>query len=282
MHQMTRTDLAVEARTLHLQDGALPGVTAEERNREGFAVTTVEIRSEESAKRLCKPIGVYHTVSLEPVLRREEDAFARAANALASLLRETVPLPPNQTVFVVGLGNRAITPDAIGPDAAEQVLATRHLRKQMPEQFHYMRGVSVLAPGVLGMTGIESAEMVKTLCEQIEADAVVVIDALACSEPERLCRTVQITDAGIVPGSGVGNDRAAFDRHSLGVPVAAIGVPTVMDAGIVSDQPDVKGLFITPRDIDAIVKDFSKVVAYGVNLAIQPELSIADLDLLLS
>ena len=282
MQQSVRTDLAVEARTLHLADGELPGVTAEESVREGFSVTTVRVESDEGSEKLCKPKGVYHTVLLGPVLRREEDAFARASNVLAALLRETLPLSPDQTVFVVGLGNRAITPDAVGPEAAEQILATRHLREQLPEQFSFMRGVSVLAPGVLGMTGIESAEMVKTLCQHVHADAVVAIDALACSESERLCRTVQITDAGIVPGSGVGNDRAAFDRESLGVPVAAVGVPTVMDAGIVSDAPNVQGLFITPRDIDAVVQDFSKVVAYGVNLALQPKLSISDLDLLLS
>ena len=282
MKHHIRTDLAVEARSLHLADGVLQGVTAEEAEQDGFSVTTVRVTSEEGSKKLCKPTGVYHTIVLEPVLRREDDAFARAVGVLSGLVQETLPLSPEQTVFVVGLGNRAITPDAVGPESAEQILATRHLRAQLPEQFMQMRGVSVLSPGVLGMTGIESAEMVKTLCAFVQADAVVVIDALACSEADRLCRTVQITDAGIVPGSGVGNDRAAFDRDSLGVPVVAIGVPTVMDAGIVSDAPNVQGLFITPRDIDAIVKDFSKVVAYAVNLALQPDLSISDLDLLLS
>lgn len=282
MKHTVRTDLAVEARSLHLQDGALSGVTAEEREMEGFSVTTVRVETEEGANKLCKPVGVYHTVSLDPVLRREDEAFSRGTEALAELMRQTLPLSPNLSVLVVGLGNRAITPDAVGPQSAEQILATRHLRTQLPEQFGFMRSVSVLAPGVLGMTGIESAEMVSTVCRHVGADAVVVVDALACSEAERLCRTVQITDAGIVPGSGVGNDRAAFDRAHLGIPVLAVGVPTVMDAGVVSDAPNVQGLFVTPRDIDTVVKDFSKVVAYAVNLALQPELSVSDLDLLLS
>ena len=282
MDHPVRTDLAVEARDLHAADAALSGVTAEETLRDGFSVTTVRITSDAGSDVLCKPKGVYHTVSLEPVLRREDDAFARAVGVLSVLLRQTLPLSPDMTVFVVGLGNRAITPDAVGPVSAEQILATRHLREQLPDSFGKLRSVSVLAPGVLGMTGIESAEMVRTLCKQVGADAVGVIDALACSEAERLCRTVQITDAGIVPGSGVGNDRAAFDRDGLGVPVAAVGVPTVMDAGIVSETDSLNGLFITPRDIDAVVKDFSKVVAYAVNLALQPELTISDLDLLLS
>ena len=282
MKHFVRTDLAVEARTLHLADGALTGVTAEEATRDGFSVTTVRILTDEGSGKLCKPKGVYHTVLLEPVLRREDDAFARAVGVLAELIRSALPLTAEQTAFVVGLGNRAITPDAIGPEAAEQILATRHLRQQLPEQFGSMRGVCALSPGVLGMTGIESAEMVRTLCSHVQADAVVAIDALACSESERLCRTVQITDAGIVPGSGVGNDRAAFNRERLGVPVVAVGVPTVMDVGVVSDAPEVQGLFITPRDIDAVVRDFAKVVAYAVNLALQPELTIEDLDLLLS
>lgn len=282
MKQPVRTDLAVEARALHLADGALSGVTAEELQQDGFSVTTVQILSDEGSSKLCKPKGVYHTVLLEPVLRREEDAFARAVSVLADFIRRTLPLSPDATVFVVGLGNRAITPDAIGPAAAEQILATRHLREQLPEQFGAMRGVCVLSPGVLGMTGMESAEVVRTLCTHLHADAVVVVDALACSESDRLCRTVQITDAGIVPGSGVGNDRAAFDAEHLGVPVCAVGVPTVMDAGVVSDAPELQGLFITPRDIDTVIKDFAKVIAYAVNLALQPELSISDLDLLLS
>lgn len=282
MKHPVRTDLAVEEHALRLTDGALPGVTAEESETEGFPVTTIRILTKEESGKLNKPVGVYHTVVLEPVLRREDDAFSRAVRVLASLIRETLQISEQQTVMVVGLGNRAITPDSVGPACAAQILATRHLRQQLPEQFGTLRGVCVLSPGVLGTTGIESAEMVKTLCAHVKAGAVVVIDALACSDAERLCRTIQITDAGIVPGSGVGNDRAAFNRESLGVPVAAIGVPTVMDAAVVSDAAQVQGLFLTPRDIDTIVRDLSKIAAYAVNLALQPELTISDLDLLLS
>ena len=282
MKKQIRTDLAIEAKTLCAADAELSGVTAEERKIGGFPVTTVHIREKRASEVLCKPIGVYHTVFLEPVLRREEDAFARAADVVSSLLREVLKLSEGQTVFVVGLGNRDITPDAVGPKTADQILATRHLREQVPDPFSSMRPVAAFSPGVLGKTGVESVEMVKAICERIHADAVLVIDALACSDPERLCHTIQITDAGIVPGSGVGNDRAAFDRQSLGVPVIAVGVPTVMDAGAVSDDSSVRGLFITPRDIDAVVSDFSKVVAYGVNLGLQPELTLSDLDLLLS
>jgi len=282
LNRSIRTDLAVEERALYPDDGELSGVTAEECDRDGFTVTTVRILEDAASGKLRKPKGVYHTVVLDRYLRREEDTFARAAELLSALLRETLPLQPDQTAFVVGLGNRAITPDAVGPSAAEQILATRHLRRQLPEQFSSLRDVSVFSPGVLGMTGMESAEMVKTLCRHVGADAVVVIDALACSDPDRLCRTVQITDAGIVPGSGVGNDREAFNRDALGVPVVALGIPTVIDAGSFSDLPGVQGLFITSRDIDCVMRDFSKVVAYGVNLALQPELSISDLEMLLS
>ena len=282
MQKSVRTDLAVEAKTLCASDAALSGVRAEERTVEGFPVTTIRITEKSASETLCKPVGTYHTIFLDPVLRREEDAFDRAAHAVASLLRDVLSVSAAATVLVVGLGNREITPDAVGPSSAERILATRHLREQLPEQFSAMRSVTAFSPGVLGQTGLESAEVVKAICERIRADVVIVVDALACSEPERLCHTVQVTDVGIVPGSGVGNDRAAFNSNSLGVPVVAIGVPTVMDGGAFCDSVDAQGLFITPRDIDAVVADFSKVIAYGVNLALQPELTISDLDLLLS
>ena len=124
--------------------------------------------------------------------------------------------------------------------------------------------------------------MVKAIAADLRPDVVIAVDALACSEPERLCRTIQITDTGITPGSGIGNDRETLNRDTLGVPVIAVGVPTVMDIRTVSDSDALEGLFVTPRDIDTTVSDFSKLAGYAINLALQPELSILDLDLLLS
>ena len=279
---MPRTDLAVEAHRVRSETAGLDGVSVRETEREGFRVTTVEVHSPAASQELCKPIGVYHTVTLEPVLRREDAAFAAAASLLSGLLGDLLPLAPGDGALVVGLGNRNITPDAIGPRAMGSVLATRHLKAQMPEHFVAFRPVSVLAPGVLGETGVESSLMVRALVDALQPKAIICVDALACSEPERLCRTIQLTDTGITPGSGVGNHREALDRAHFGVPVLAVGIPTVMDIRTVSDRDDLDGMFVTPRDIDTVVSDFSKLTGYAIDLALYPDLSLSDLDLFLS
>ena len=225
MPNFPRTDLAVEAEALRSAAAAaqLPGVRAVQTQRRGFAVTQVEVLDAAGSEALCKPIGRYDTLDLTPLLRRADDAFENAAQTLSELLRAALPLMPEASVLVVGLGNRAITPDAVGPDAMQSVLVTRHLRAQLPEQFGHFRSVAALTPGVLGTTGVESAELVRAMTDRLHPDAVIAVDALACAEPDRLGCTVQLTDTGITPGSGVGNDRAGLDRTTLGVPVAADG-----------------------------------------------------------
>lgn len=282
VYPLPRTDLAVEAHRVRAGAGQLEGVEVRETDRNGFRVVTVEVRSPAASEKLCKPIGVYHTVTLDPVLRREETAFSSAAELISGLIGDLLLKNEDFSALVVGLGNRAITPDAVGPHTMESVLATRHLRAQPNDLFPEFRPVCVLSPGVLGTTGIEAARMIKAVAADLHPDVVIAVDALACSEPERLCRTIQITDTGITPGSGVGNDREALNRESLGIPVIAVGVPTVMDIRTVSDSDALKGLFVTPRDIDTTVSDFSKLAGYAINLALQPALSILDLDLLLS
>lgn len=286
MKKFVRTDLAVEAKTLWEQSAGettqLPGVQAHEEDRDGFTVSTVRILDERGAQKLCKPIGDYVTVTLDALLQRQADSFENAAQLLAVLLREQLPLMPDASVLVVGLGNRAITPDAVGPVTIEHVMVTRHLRRQMPQEFAAFRTVSAVASGVLGTTGIESAELVQALVDDLHPDAVIAVDALACADFDRLCRTIQLTNTGIVPGSGVGNNRAALNRETLSVPVLALGVPTVVDAGTFVQDARAEGMFVTPRDIDAIVHDISKLAGYGINLALHNGLTIGDMDLFLS
>ena len=265
----TRTDLAAE--DLPRDGGELPGVRSRAYDRDGFYVTRVEVLDGRGEISLCKPIGEYITVDMESFFRREEDAFARAARLLADCIRSLTRLNEESSVLVAGLGNPAITPDAVGPEAASYTLATRHLRTQAGMDFSFLRPVSVCRTGVLGTTGMESAELIRAICGAVRPDAIVVIDALAARSTDRLCRPVQLTDSGIVPGSGVGNDRAELSRRVLGVPVTAIGVPTVVDAG--------NGLIVTPRDIDRYVKDAGRLIAYGLNLAFHPALSLADVDM---
>ena len=292
-----RTDLAMEGRELW-QEGAgqatrLPGVEAHDGEREGLPVTTIRVLDREGEQALGKPVGCYVTLTLEGLAGRAEGIFGRAARAvggeLTSLMRE---VPSDGLVLVAGLGNRAITPDAIGPKVHENTLVTRHLVEQMPQQFGHLRPVASLAAEVLGNTGVESGEVVRAVCQKIQPACVIAVDALASRSLKRLCRTVQLADTGIAPGSGVGNHRFRLDRDSLGVPVIAVGVPTVVEgATLAADLLDTEelpnlgegqGLFVTPKDIDSQVADLSKVIGYGISMALQPGLTVEELELLLS
>ncbi len=295
--RVRRTDLALEARELW-QEGAgaltaLPGVEARDGLREGIPVNTVKILDRRGEEALGKPRGAYVTLTLEGLASREEGIFQRAVRAVAgelsALIRE---VPPNGLVLVAGLGNRAITPDAVGPKVHENVLITRHLVRQMPEHFGHLRPVASLAAEVMGTTGVESGEIVRAVCEKIQPACVVAVDALASRSLKRLCRTVQIADTGITPGSGVGNHRMGLTRDTLGVPVVAVGVPTVVDGATLAadlmgtdDLPDLnegRDLLVTPKDIDSQVNDLAKVIGYGISMALQPGISLEELDLLLS
>ncbi|MCC8356282.1 MAG: GPR endopeptidase [Oscillospiraceae bacterium] len=264
-----RTDLAAEE--LPQGGGQLPGVKSQQYQRDGFLVTDVEVLDARGEKSLCKPTGRYVTMDVTTFFHREEDSFPHAAQLLADCIRELMPLQAEDSVLVAGLGNPAITPDAVGPMTTASTLATRHLKAQMPEDFSLFRPVSVCQTGVLGTTGMESAELIHAIAGAVSPHAIVVIDALAARSSEKLCRTVQLADSGIVPGSGVGNDRAELSRRLLGVPVLAVGVPTVVDAG--------DGLIVTPRNIDKYVKDAGKLIAYALNLAFHPGLTVTDVDM---
>lgn len=292
-----RTDLAVEAQELWRESAGettkLSGVEARDGEREGVPVTTVRILDREGEQALGKPRGTYVTLTLEGVANRAEGIFGRAVRAvageLASLLEQAAP---EGLVLVAGLGNRAITPDAIGPKVHEHILVTRHLVEQMPEHFSHLRPVASLAAEVLGNTGVESGEVVGAVCQKLRPACVIAVDALASRSLERLCRTVQLADTGIAPGSGAGNHRMALDRDSLGVPVLAVGVPTVVEGATLAadllgtdELPDLdpgRSLLVTPKDIDSQVADLSKIVGYGISLALQPGMTVEDLDLLLS
>lgn len=294
MNHAYRTDLAMESLEMSrrgAQDaGALPGVRSRERQVEGFPVTSVEILDEQGAARIGKPAGTYETLCLDALMRREEDAFPRACRALAGLTRGLLPERADGPALVIGLGNRQITPDAVGPRAADYIIATRHLTAQAPEYFASWRPVSALAPGVLGQTGVEAGELLAAVAKAVQPSVILAVDALAAGSLTRLSRTVQLTNAGIVPGSGVQNARAALNEQTLGVPVVALGVPTVVDGATLCAEltggkaapPDAAPLIVTTRDIDREVADVSRLIGYALNLALQPDLSPEDIDLYLS
>lgn len=283
-----RTDLAMEAHALWRERAGettkLPGVRAREYIARGITTTVVEILDANGVRALRKPVGTYVTLELQPGLLRESAGFARAAVRLGKEI--AAMLPAKGAVLVAGLGNAAVTPDSIGPRALEHLVVTRHLGESFPQ----LRPVSAMAPGVLGTTGLESVEVIRGLVERSKPACVVVLDALASRSLDRVCTTVQLTDTGISPGSGVGNCRAAFDRTTLGVPVLAVGVPTVVEASTlledVLEENNVKNgknpiigdhtMVVSPKDIDARVGRIARLLGFGVSLGVNRSLRVED------
>ena len=279
--RITRTDLALEGVEQLRQGGdisRLDGVCAAEYTRHGYGVTDVRVATKQAAEAVGKPEGRYVTIDLRPYFRREEGFFARAARCLASELRTLLPgVGEDWPVLVAGLGNRGMTADAVGPLALESLLVTRHMVRSLPRQFRGFTPVSALAPGVLAATGMEALELLRGAVQATGCAAVIAVDALAARSRERLCATVQLGDTGLIPGSGVGNHRKAIDKTTLGVPVVAVGVPTVIAAHLLGDgQPEDDPLFLTPRDIDGKGRELGRVIGYGVTRALQEGLSVED------
>lgn len=290
-----RTDLAQEAHQLWRESAGkktqLRGVRATDDQCMGFPLHRVEILDEAGEKALNKPCGIYLTLDISTIWQANVDIPARASQALAALLRPL--LPEEGTVLVAGLGNAAMTPDALGPQTVGQLLVTRHLGAILPA----LRPVAALAAGVLGETGVEAAEWVRGVCGRVQPAAVVLVDALAARELGRLCSTVQLSDTGLVPGSGVGNHRMALNRDTLGVPVLSIGVPTVVDIDTIARDiltgagqgrerprclPDQgKRLFVTPDRIDSQIRTLGRLLGRGISLAAQPGLTAEEVEGLL-
>lgn len=280
----TRTDLAIEAAA----DAALSGAEDATQSEDTYGtmrVTRLHVRTRRAARRLGKPCGRYITAQFPP-LSDDETGLAAYAEQLGQELQAL--LPADGTVLVVGLGNRTVTPDTLGPATADMVLATRHIRGEFARAVGLddLRPTAVLTPGVLGQTGTESGEIVRGVCREVNPSAVIVVDALAARCMERLGCTVQLCDTGIAPGSGVGNDRRPLNAQLLGVPVIGVGVPTVVDVAtlVAAYRPDVAlpdgegtPMMVTPREIDLTVSRAARLLAMSINRALQPAYSPRDL-----
>lgn len=280
-----RTDLAAE---LDLTDKN--NIREETETCGSITVTTVEILTEAAAERLGKPRGKYITLDIGKIWYATDDDFELAAELISKKLRllsdELLGKTP-ESVLIAGLGNRRITADALGDETVGLITVTRHLKNLNGRLFGLLGGreISAVAPGVLGQTGIETAELVRGVCEQIKPSLVVAIDSLCARSTERLATTVQLGSSGISPGSGIGNHRLALTEQSLGIPVIAFGVPTVVDsatlvldalerAGIDSPDPKLcevlenrRGFFVTPKETDTIVRELSRLAARSITLA---------------
>jgi spore protease len=264
-----RTDLAEEAADLAVEGGgSLEGVLQRSRSFRGCAIREVEITSPAGEEALGKPVGRYTTIHLPS----EGDKVREGAEAVSLELSRLMEGQGSPQVLVAGLGNGAITPDAIGPWTVEEILVTRHLKEELPGVFS---PVSAFSTGVMGKTGVETGELLEALVEKLSPTLVVAVDALAARGVERLCNTIQLSDTGIVPGSGVGNSRKAVSEKTLGVPVIALGVPTVVDASTLAQEltghplpPHTPPLMVTPREIHHTAAQCAHLLAVGINMAL--------------
>lgn len=281
-----RTDLAIE-RHENLQNSNISGVKVHKESSEGVTLTKISVETSDAAKALEKDIGVYYTAEIDgfPDVSSLTDGRLKAiVKALTDLL------PENGSVLVAGLGNTNITPDALGPKCADMVFATRHIDKEAISALSLppLREVSVIAPGVTGQTGVEAAEVISCVCKKVKPSAVIAVDALAAADVKRLNKTVQIASSGIAPGSGVKNARKALDSSLLGIPVIAVGVPTVVDAlslarGVFNfseekeKYSDYYDMMVTPRDIDTVIESASRLIGLAINCALQKNMEPEEL-----
>ncbi|MBE6988529.1 MAG: GPR endopeptidase [Ruminococcaceae bacterium] len=279
-----RTDLALDAAGT-LQDDCTP-LTRQEYISHNILTYKIIIDNDQSVKRFFKPFGTYITFLLSKVWQSSRDEAMNAARAIRDELVKL--LPEEGTVLIVGLGNINITADNIGPKVSHRIIVTRHLKDDMPESFEDFHSVCAISPGVLGLTGIETGEIIKGVADRISPAAIIAIDALATSDLNRLGNTIQICDSGIAPGSGVGNYRFAINRETFGVPVIAIGIPTVVEAGtmvreLIGDDYDIDSkipdmpLVVTPKDIDVLSDKSAEVIACGINLALHRKIDEREL-----
>ncbi len=319
-----RTDLAIEAREMYFESSAIEtdaeGVEAEEEQcGEGIAVTRVKILNEKGEKCLGKGVGCYITVELPENLPREQSAYEEACRVCAKELSSLIGERQDGTILVIGLGNRGITADALGPEAASSVIVTRHLLEYMPEEIDSrLRSVCAVSPGVLGNTGVETGEIVRGLADRVKPSLIIAIDALCSRKMERINNTIQLTDTGITPGAGVGNKRMTLDKKSLGIPVIAVGVPTVVDAATIAGDtidilidelkrgaqenlplykmlsviaeedkyslikqvlpPRCRDMIVTPKEIDLAVRNIADIIANAINIAVHEGITLQDID----
>jgi spore protease len=318
-----RTDLAIEAREMvqEEQKREVPGVKMDVEEKGDIKITRVKIEDEVGEKIMGKSKGNYITLEIPKIREKGEEFKEEIAQTMSKELREIVKdnVKEDSTTLVVGLGNWNITPDALGPKVVSRLMVTRHLLEHIPDMVdEELTPVCAIAPGVLGLTGIETGEIIKGVVEKVKPDQVIAIDALASRKMERVNTTIQITDTGISPGSGVGNKRKALDEKSLGVPVIAIGIPTVVDATTLANDtidlmldamieetrqgkefynmlkeinrdekhllirqilhPYVGDLMVTPKEVDLIINDISLVVANGINIALHPGIDLNDVN----
>lgn len=297
-----RTDMAAEQLITNPE-----GIYSESENiMYGMKRTDIEIETIEASKRLNRPEGKYITIDAERLIEKDMDVKNYVSKQIADALSRLLPSVKRQNTLVVGLGNRSMTSDALGPKVVERLLITRHIKEKPKPRGIKMGSLAAINTGVLGITGIETYDIIRGVTENIRPACVIVVDSLASSRTERISTSFQLTDTGIVPGSGISNHRRAINSQTLGLPVVAIGVPLVVYASTLTldllnscyeNSPDLRPdserlnrltsrvltdalgeLVVTPKDIDVLVRDCAHVVANGINLAVHSGLTIDEIN----
>lgn len=311
-----RSDLAIEAAALFNKTEndikSIEGIEYKTEKNDNYTVTRVEVLNKKGEQAIGKQIGTYVTVECPKIRENDDEAFEAVSTVLAGELEKMLNLKKYHTVLAVGLGNWNVTPDALGPKVVSKLVVTRHLFEYIPEKIpDTLQALCAVSPGVLGITGIETGEIVKGICDKVKPDVVIAIDALASRKIDRISTSIQLSDTGITPGSGIGNKRRGLNEDYIGVKVIAIGVPTVVDAATVANDtieilcenikksenldkdigkaleitdnefryplikevlnPFVGDLIVTPKEVDEIIDDVSKIIANGINRAVHKD-----------
>lgn len=314
------TDLALEIAENICKSASVDGVEMKTENcsLENTFVTIVNITNEEGTKAMGKPVGSYITLESSFIKENDISAHEELISVLSRHIKNLCP-EKTHTILVIGLGNYQVTPDSLGPKVVDKILVTRHIKDTVPEDINNsVASVAALAPGVMGMTGIETAEVVKGVTDHVKPDLVIAIDALAARKVSRVNSTIQLSDTGVAPGAGVGNKRSTIDKESLGVPVIAIGVPTVVDAATMANDtiervieallsqskkgsqfynmlkdtaeeekytlirevldPYSENMFVTPKEVDAVIDNLVNIIANSINIALHPGIKLEDIN----
>ena len=316
-----RTDLALEACELlkAKENTELDGIITKERKNKTTRITCVDIVNENGSKIVGKPMGRYITIEDAALRENDIETKERIIEETTTALKKLLKKFDTKNVLIAGLGNRYITPDALGPKVVSGILVTRHIKESLPKKIRdKVSSVSAISPGVMGITGIETAEVLSGIVQRSKPDLVIAVDALAARRFSRINAVIQMTDSGINPGAGVGNKRAKINKKSMGVPVIAIGVPTVVDAatlvndtmdrileemkaasddkafydmldniqtderyGLINDllTPYAENMFVTPKEVDSVIDRLAEIISTALNSALQPGLDKEDINM---
>lgn len=296
-----RTDLAVETSEKRPDGKEISGLFVEKEKRgEDITITKVRIETQKAAKTMGKPRGTYISIEADQMMEEDNDYHREISEIFSEQLKNFLPKQyKKKKILVIGLGNREVTPDALGPKVIDQLFITRHLMEEFGKYMVELEeccSISGIVPGVMAQTGMETVEILQGVVAQTKPDIVIAVDALAARSIKRLNRTIQITDTGIIPGSGVGNYRNAITKEHLGIPVIAVGIPTVVDAAtIVADfctglmenkqeleemeetvrgmiPPKLNAMYVTSKDIDEAVNRLSYTISEGLNMTFVPKM----------